>query len=179
MLRDRSRTLTALIGVEPLAQAQAAEVQRPQFFLSKASWNADAITAQRLKLLMQPEDSASSASGVLVIDGTDDCKEGHATGHVSRQYLASVGETDNSIVAVTSLWLINGSAVPCMLRPTRRPRVCPGQAGSDVSHQTAHRPGIGRKGQEFAFVRRPPDMKKPDKQDRKNSLGFRDAVLNL
>jgi hypothetical protein len=58
MPSDRSKTLTALAGAEPLVQAQAAEVQRPQFFLSEASWNADAITAQRLTLLMQAEDSA-------------------------------------------------------------------------------------------------------------------------
>lgn len=30
--RDRSKTLTALVGAEPLVQAQAAEVQRLQFF---------------------------------------------------------------------------------------------------------------------------------------------------
>lgn len=32
MPRDRSKTLTALVGAEPLVQAQAAEVQRLQFF---------------------------------------------------------------------------------------------------------------------------------------------------
>lgn len=30
--RERSKTLTALVGAEPLVQAQAAEVQRLQFF---------------------------------------------------------------------------------------------------------------------------------------------------
>ena len=30
--RDRSKTLAALVGAEPLVQAQAAEVQRLQFF---------------------------------------------------------------------------------------------------------------------------------------------------
>jgi hypothetical protein len=43
MPRDGSKTLTALVGAEPLIQAQAAEVQRLQFFLSEASWNAEAI----------------------------------------------------------------------------------------------------------------------------------------
>jgi SRSO17 transposase len=52
MPRDRSKTLTALVGAEPLVQAQAAKVQRLQFFLSEASWNAEAITAQRLTLLL-------------------------------------------------------------------------------------------------------------------------------
>ncbi|MFL6632083.1 MAG: hypothetical protein ACJ8HJ_07190 [Massilia sp.] len=62
MPRDRSKTLTALVGAEPLVQSQAAEVQRLQFFLSEAGWNADAITAQRLALLMHAEDSAPSGS---------------------------------------------------------------------------------------------------------------------
>ena len=39
-------TLMALVGAEPLVQAQAAEVQRLQFFLSEATWDAEAITHQ-------------------------------------------------------------------------------------------------------------------------------------
>ena len=35
--RDRSKTLTALVGAEPLVQAQAAQVQQLQFFLSEAA----------------------------------------------------------------------------------------------------------------------------------------------
>jgi DDE superfamily endonuclease len=42
--------------------------------------------------------------GVLVLDDTGDRKDGTATAHVARQYLGSVGKTDNGIVAVTSLW---------------------------------------------------------------------------
>ncbi len=41
---------------------------------------------------------------MLVIDDTGDRKDGTATAHVGRQYLGSVGKTDNGIVAVTSLW---------------------------------------------------------------------------
>ena len=39
-----------------------------------------------------------------MIDDTGDRKDGTATAHVARQYLGSVGKTDNGIVAVTSLW---------------------------------------------------------------------------
>lgn len=117
MPRDRSKTLTALVGAEPLVQAQAAEVQRLQFFLSEASWDAEAITPQRLALLMLAEDSAPSASGVLVIDDTGDRKDGHATDHVSRQYLGSVGKTDNGIVAVTSLWADERHYYPLHVEP--------------------------------------------------------------
>ena len=35
--RDRSKTLTALVGAERLVQAQAADLQRLQFFLSEAA----------------------------------------------------------------------------------------------------------------------------------------------
>ena len=117
MPRDRSKTLTALAGAEPLVQAQAAEVQQLQFFLSESTWNADAITAQRLLLLMGGLDSAPSASGVLVIDDTGDRKDGHATDHVARQYLGSVGKIDNGIVAVTSLWADERPYYPSHVEP--------------------------------------------------------------
>jgi hypothetical protein len=50
------------------SKERAAEVQRPQFFLPEASWNVEAITDQRLALLMKAKDSAPAASAVLVID---------------------------------------------------------------------------------------------------------------
>lgn len=102
--RDRNKTLTALAGAEPVVQAQAAAVQRLQFFLSEADWDAQAINAQRLALLAEQPALASHAQGVLVLDDTGDRKDGHATAHVARQYLGSVGKIDNGIVAVTSLW---------------------------------------------------------------------------
>src|SRR6266540_3478574 len=43
-------------------------------------------------------------AGVLVTDDTGDRKDGRHTAHVARQYLGSVGKTDNGIVCVTSLW---------------------------------------------------------------------------
>ena len=102
--RDRNKTLTALAGAEPFVQAQAAAVQRLQFFLSEASWDAEAVNAQRLALLARQPALAAHSGGVLVLDDTGDRKEGHATAHVARQYLGSVGKIDNGIVAVTSLW---------------------------------------------------------------------------
>ena len=117
MPRDRSRTLTALVGAEPLIQAQAAEVQQLQFFLSESTWNAEAITTQRLSLLLAAPGSAPSASGVLVIDDTGDRKDGHATDHVARQYLGSVGKIDNGIVAVTSLWADEQHYYPLHVEP--------------------------------------------------------------
>lgn len=102
--RERSKTLTALAGAEPLVQAHAAEVQRLQFFLSEAAWDADTVNARRLALLLEDPAHAPSATGALVIDDTGDRRDGHATDYVARQYLGSVGKVDNGIVAVTSLW---------------------------------------------------------------------------
>jgi len=92
--RDRSKTLTALVGAAPLVQAQAAEVQRLQFFLSEAAWDAVEVNAQRLALLAAEPATAPSAAGVLVIGDTADRKEGSATDHVARQYLGSVDKVD-------------------------------------------------------------------------------------
>jgi SRSO17 transposase len=115
--RERSKTLTALVGAEPLVQAQAAEVQRLQFFLSEATWDAEAINARRLALLLAEPTTAPSAAGVLVIDDTGDRKDGKATDHVARQYLGSVGKVDNGIVAVTTLWADETHYYPLHVMP--------------------------------------------------------------
>ena len=115
--RERSKTLTALVGAEPLVQAQAAEVQRLQFFLSEAAWDAEAVNAQRLALLAAEPATAPSANGVLVIDDTGDRKDGCATDHVARQYLGSVGKIDNGIVAATTLWADEAHYYPLHVAP--------------------------------------------------------------
>lgn len=102
--RDRNKTLTALAGAEPIVQAQAAPVQRLQYFLSEAAWEAEALTARRLALLQADPSTRSHAEGVLVLDDTGDRKDGCATAHVARQYLGSVGKIDQGIVAVTTHW---------------------------------------------------------------------------
>ena len=102
--RDRNKTLTGLAGAEPIAGAQHREVQRLQWFLSESSWDHEAVNQRRIELLQADPATAPHAHGVLVIDDTGDRKDGSATAHVARQYLGSVGKTDNGIVAVTSLW---------------------------------------------------------------------------
>jgi hypothetical protein len=102
--RDRNKTLTALAGAEPISGAQHREVQRLQWFLSESSWDHEAVNQRRIELLCTDAATAPHAQGVLVIDDTGDRKDGSATAHVARQYLGSVGKTDNGIVAVTSLW---------------------------------------------------------------------------
>src|SRR4029450_5311887 len=102
--RDRNKTLTALVGTEPVLGAQAPAVQRLQFFLSESTWDADAVNSHRLQFLLSEPTTAAHEQGVLVIDDTGARKAGSKTAHVARQYLGSVGKTDNGIVAVTSLW---------------------------------------------------------------------------
>ncbi|MGO8946912.1 MAG: hypothetical protein ACLQUY_04455 [Ktedonobacterales bacterium] len=36
---ERNKTFTALVGAEPITQAQTAPVQQLQFFLTEADWN--------------------------------------------------------------------------------------------------------------------------------------------
>ncbi len=115
--RDRNKTLTALAGAEPVVQAQAAEVRQLQFFLSESCWDAEVVTARRIALLADDPVTAPSADGVLVIDDTGDRKDGHATAHVARQYLGSVGKVDNGIVAVTTLWADESCYYPLHFAP--------------------------------------------------------------
>ncbi len=102
--RDRNKTLTALADAEPVVGAQHRQVQRLQWFLSESTWDHQAVNQQRIELLQADPATAPHGRGVLVIDDTGDRKDGHHTAHVARQYLGSVGKTDNGIVAVTSLW---------------------------------------------------------------------------
>ena len=102
--RDRNKTLTALAGAEPVLGAQHAAVQGLQFFLSESAWDHERVNQRRLELLLGDPATRPHEGGVLVIDDTGDRKDGRHTAHVARQYLGSVGKTDNGIVAVTSLW---------------------------------------------------------------------------
>jgi SRSO17 transposase len=115
--RDRNKTLTALIGTEPIVGAQHPDVQRLQFFLSESTWDAEAINARRLELLLADPPTAPHDGGALVIDETGDRKDGTKTAHVARQYLGSRGKIENGIVAVTSLWADERVYYPLDVRP--------------------------------------------------------------
>jgi hypothetical protein len=102
--RDRNKTLTALAGTEPVVGAQHAAVQGLQWFLSEASWDAEQVNRRRVQLLVADPATRPGDHGVLVLDDSGDRKAGRHTAHVARQWLGSLGKTDNGIVAVTSLW---------------------------------------------------------------------------
>src|SRR5437868_11291259 len=115
--RDRNKTLTALVGTEPVVGAQAAPVQRLQWFLSESAWDGAAVDAQRLAVLRGTPATQPHAQGVLVLDDPGDRQAGTKTEHVARQYLGSVGKIDNGIVAVTTVWADERVYYPLHLQP--------------------------------------------------------------
>jgi DDE superfamily endonuclease len=102
--RDRNKTLTGLAGAEPVVGAQHPAAQQLQYFLSEAAWDAAAVDARRVDLLLTDPATRPHAQGVLVLDDTGERKAGTQTAHVARQYLGVIGKVDNGLVAVTSLW---------------------------------------------------------------------------
>jgi SRSO17 transposase len=126
--RDRNKTLTALVGAEPVTQAQTAPVQQLQWVLSESDWEAEAITARRVERLQADPTTRAHAQGVLVVDETGDRKDGTKTAHVAPQYLGSLGTIANGIVAVTSLWADERLYYPLHVRPyTPASRLAKGQ----------------------------------------------------
>src|SRR5215831_19334453 len=83
--RDRTKTLTALVGAEPITQAQTAPVQQLPFFLTEADWEAEAVTRRRMEVLQADRLTTPHADGALVIDETGVRKDGTHTAHVGHQ----------------------------------------------------------------------------------------------
>jgi hypothetical protein len=130
--RDRHKTLTGLIGTEPVVGAQAPSVQRLQFFVSESPWDAEAVNQRRLELVLTDPATAPHDAGVVVIDDSGDRKAGAKTAHVARQYLGSLGKIDGGIVAVTSLWADERIYYPLHLKPyTPAARLPKGKADPD------------------------------------------------
>jgi hypothetical protein len=115
--RERNKTLTALVGAEPITQAQTAPVQQLQFFLSESDWDAEAVTTRQIAVLRSTPLTEPHAAGALVIDETGDRKDGTKTAHVGYQYLGSIGKIANGIVAVSSLWADERVYYPVHVRP--------------------------------------------------------------
>jgi hypothetical protein len=115
--RDRTKTLTGLVGAEPSVQAQNASVQQLQWFLSESTWDAEQLNQRRLTVLCADAKTTPTADGVLIIDDSGDRKSGSKTAHVGRQYLGSVGKIENGVVVVTSVWANNERYYPLHLTP--------------------------------------------------------------
>jgi SRSO17 transposase len=115
--QERNKTLTALANTEPVVGAQHPHAQGLQWFLSESTWDPDAVTQRRLELLRADPLTTPTAHGVLVLDEHGDRKWGTKTAHVGRQYLANLGQTDNGVVSVTSLWADEGLYYPLHSAP--------------------------------------------------------------
>jgi DDE superfamily endonuclease len=102
--RERNKTLTCLAGAEPVVGAQHREVQRLQWFLSESPWDHEKINSRRIELLLAAPGTRPHPGGVLILDDSGDRKSGHATAHVSRQYLGSRNAVDTGIVTVSTAW---------------------------------------------------------------------------
>jgi SRSO17 transposase len=70
--RDRNKTLTGLVGAEPITGAQHREVQRLQWFLSESAWDHQQVNQRRVQLLRQDPATTPHDRGALVIDDTGD-----------------------------------------------------------------------------------------------------------
>ena len=140
--RDRNKTLTALAGAEPIVQAQAAPVQRLQFFLSESPWDLPAVTEQRLSILLTDPATRPHEEGVLIIDETGDRKDGTQTAHVARQYLGSLGKVAHGIVAVTSLWADERLYYPLHVEPYEPAQRLP-KGKQDPAFRTKPQIGMG------------------------------------
>ena len=115
--RERNKTLTGLAGTAPVVDAHAPPAQRLPWFLSESAWDAEALTARRLEVLMRDPATRPHDGGVLVIDETGDRKDGTKTAHVAHQYRGSVGRIANGIVSVTSLWADEAVYYPLHVAP--------------------------------------------------------------
>lgn len=113
----RNKTLTGLANTEPVVASVHPEAQKLQWFLSESNWDAMQVNNKRLALLSENVATAPKPSGVLVIDETGDRKWGSKTAHVGRQYLGSIGKTDNGIVSVHSLWADEQRYYPIEFEP--------------------------------------------------------------
>src|SRR5262249_16745900 len=119
--RDRTKTLTALVGAEPITQAQTAPVQQLQVFLTEAEWDAEQVTSPQIALLRDEPLTAPHAQGALVLEETGVRTDGTHTAHVGSQSLGTSGTIApgvNGIVAVTSLWTDQRVYYPLQVRPS-------------------------------------------------------------
>jgi hypothetical protein len=96
---------------------QNAQVQHLQWFLSEATWDAEAVNQQRVALLRTDPLTTPTEQGVLVIDETGNRKDGTKTAFVGRQYLGAIGKIDNGVVSVSALWADERVYYPLAVEP--------------------------------------------------------------
>src|SRR5258708_22710118 len=84
--RDRNKTLTALAGAEPITQAQTAPVHQPQFFVSEAGWDAEAVTPRPIERLPDQPQTPPPPQGAPANDTPRERQDGTPTAPPRQQY---------------------------------------------------------------------------------------------
>ncbi len=74
--QDHNKTLTCLVGSEPVVGAQHSAVQRLQFFLSESMWDHERVHSCRVEWLLADRATAPHPGGVLVIDDSGTARTG-------------------------------------------------------------------------------------------------------
>ena len=150
--RDRHKTLTGLVGTEPVVGAQAASVQRLQFFLSESPWDVEAVNRRRLELVVTDPATAPHEAGVLVIDDSGDRKAGTKTGSSQQLRLPRCGRNAPAPWRIASrsrragwpLWRLPRSATTALWTPQERRRLRNRPPGSHRPHGGAPGTAGGR-----------------------------------
>ena len=71
-------------------------------FLTEATWDAEKVNEQRLKVMQQCSQTKVRRGFTLIIDDSGHRKSGNETAGVGRQYIGEIGKTDNGLVLVTT-----------------------------------------------------------------------------
>ncbi|MEL6553694.1 MAG: IS701 family transposase [Cyanobacteria bacterium J06621_11] len=71
-------------------------------------WSVTRLRRRRSSLILE---LLQGESLILLIDETSDCKKGHQTDYVKRQYIGNVGKRENGIVTVTAYGLFKGMGI--------------------------------------------------------------------
>ena len=89
-------------------------------FLQNATWEASALTATRLKLILQ---LIGEQEIILCIDETGDVKKGKATDYLSKQYIGNLGKTAREIVSVNAYAVVGEITYPLLFK-NFKPKGC-------------------------------------------------------
>jgi SRSO17 transposase len=80
-------------------------------FLTESPWEVMELRKYRLEIILQ----VLQGRGItVIIDETEDPKQGNSTDYVKRQYLGKLGKVDNGIVAVTAYDVIDEMTFPLL-----------------------------------------------------------------
>jgi SRSO17 transposase len=112
--REHNKTLVELAAIVPGARRQALH-----HCVHDAPWDAEALNRRRLQQWQAHPVLGPHAGGVLIVDETGDPKRGSRIVLAAQQYLGTLGQVANGVVAVTSHWTDGSRHVPLGVRPYR------------------------------------------------------------